>query len=76
MGASVTAGATAEAIMTALSAGIAAGVDSNPTSATNVVATNVPLEGTKPEPLVPRQVRGALVTSDSTDHYWKVIHLT
>ncbi len=44
MGASVTAGATAEVIMSTISEGIAAGVDNNPAGTALVVVTNRPIE--------------------------------
>ncbi len=67
--ASLDAGATAEAVLAAFAAGVAAGLDSNPDTETNVVATNLPLEGVKPEPLAPKAVRGSLVDSTSSDKY-------
>lgn len=47
-GTSVTAGATAEQILSAWSAGIAVGVDSNPAATANIVPTNREIVCTKP----------------------------
>lgn len=46
--ASITAGASAEDVLNALSAGIAAGADTNPNAVANVVSTGLELVGVQP----------------------------
>lgn len=69
MDASLAASATAENILQQIADAVTAGVDSNPNSIANVVATNVDIEGVKPMPLVPKQVRASLEDSDKNDSW-------
>ena len=60
-GASITAGATADEVLSAWSAGIAAGKDNNPAGTPNIVSTGREIAGVSPSPNVPLTARRGFV---------------
>lgn len=67
--ASITAGATAEQVLSAWAAGIAVGTDSNPSATANIVSTGLAIEGQWSTPQHPRRPYLELVDMTSASGF-------
>lgn len=68
-GTSITAGATAEQVLSAWSSGIAAGVDNNPAATANITSTNREIEGIWTTPTHPTRRISQLVDMDANSKF-------
>lgn len=66
-GASITATATAEEVLSAWSAGISAGIDSNPAATANIVSTNRPINLVAVSVAIPQQPKFATKVVNPSD---------